>query len=163
MMYQNLKMCNIIFRIKWKFRIWYSLSILNIISIYKSCDWIYFFHGMVIEIVLNNKIQIFFVSNQFIFLKKDFFFLYIIGKDLNLILSFEQNCNKISKIKNDVFWNGLNKMHNSSLSQQVGWHGSKGVDFHPWDSKINSHKWHGLWPTPKCWLNLIPTYITNIG
>jgi hypothetical protein len=33
-----------------------------ILSIYKSCDWIYFSHGMVIEIILNNKIQFFFRS-----------------------------------------------------------------------------------------------------
>jgi hypothetical protein len=30
----------------------------------------FFFHGMVVEIVWNNEIQMFFFSNQFIFLKK---------------------------------------------------------------------------------------------
>jgi hypothetical protein len=40
-----------------------------ILSIYKSCDWIYFFHGTVIEIVFNIEVQIFFFSNQFIFLR----------------------------------------------------------------------------------------------
>jgi hypothetical protein len=40
---------------------------LFILSIYKSCDWIYFLNGMVIEIVLNNEIQIVLFSNQFIF------------------------------------------------------------------------------------------------
>jgi len=44
-----------------------------ILSIYKSCDWIKFLHGMVIEIVLNDKIQIFFLSNQFIFLGGNYF------------------------------------------------------------------------------------------
>jgi hypothetical protein len=29
-------------------------------SIYKSCVWITFFQGMVIEMVFNNKIQVFF-------------------------------------------------------------------------------------------------------
>jgi hypothetical protein len=37
-----------------------------ILSIYKSLDWNYFFHRMIIEIIFNNEIQI--VSNQFIFL-----------------------------------------------------------------------------------------------
>jgi hypothetical protein len=40
-----------------------------ILSIYKSCDYIYFFHEMVIEIVMNNEIQIFFFSNKFIVLR----------------------------------------------------------------------------------------------
>jgi hypothetical protein len=39
-----------------------------IFSIYKSCAWFYFFQIMVIEILLNNEIQIFF-PNQSIFLK----------------------------------------------------------------------------------------------
>jgi hypothetical protein len=30
-----------------------------ILSIYISYDWIYFLHGMVVEIVFNNEIQIF--------------------------------------------------------------------------------------------------------
>jgi hypothetical protein len=42
-----------------------------ILSIYKSCDWNYFFHGMVFEIILNREIQIFFFSNWFIYLKKN--------------------------------------------------------------------------------------------
>jgi hypothetical protein len=40
-----------------------------ILSIYKLCVWIYFFHEMFIEIVLNNEIQILFFSNQFIYLR----------------------------------------------------------------------------------------------
>jgi len=31
----------------------------NFFSIYKSCVWIMFFQGMVIEMVFNNEIQIF--------------------------------------------------------------------------------------------------------
>jgi hypothetical protein len=38
-----------------------------ILSIYKSCDWI--FHGMAIEIVFSNKIQKKFFSNQNIYFK----------------------------------------------------------------------------------------------
>jgi len=78
-----------------------------ILSIYKSCDWIYFFHGMVFEIVLNNEIQIFLFSNWFIFLRGKNMFVYIIGK--TLILSFEQNRNKISKFKNNVLCNVWNQ------------------------------------------------------
>jgi hypothetical protein len=37
-----------------------------ILSIYKSLDWNYFFHRMIIEIIFNNEIQVF--SNQIIFL-----------------------------------------------------------------------------------------------
>jgi hypothetical protein len=37
-------------------------------------------------------------------------------------------------------------MHIPILSQQItGWLGGKGVDVHPWASKFNPHKWHGLW------------------
>ncbi len=39
---------------------------------------------MVIEIVLNYKIQIFFFPNQFISLRGKNMFMYIIGKNLNL-------------------------------------------------------------------------------
>jgi len=42
-----------------------------ILSIYKSCDWMYFFHKMVIEIVFNKKS---FFSNQFIFLRGKYIF-----------------------------------------------------------------------------------------
>jgi hypothetical protein len=52
-----------------------------ILSIYKSYDWI--FHKMVIEIVFNNKIQIFFFSNQFIILKEKNTCVYIIEKTLS--------------------------------------------------------------------------------
>jgi hypothetical protein len=43
-----------------------------ILSIYKSYDSTYFFHGMIIQIMFNNKIQIFLFSNQFIY-----FFLFL--------------------------------------------------------------------------------------
>jgi hypothetical protein len=33
------------------------------------------------------------------------------------------------------------------LSQQVGQLGGEIVDFHPWGSRINSHKGHGLCST----------------
>jgi len=65
------KMYNIIIRIKWRFKIWnLFMYFVIILSIYKSCDWINFFHEMVFEIVLNNGIQIFFFSNWFIFLRE---------------------------------------------------------------------------------------------
>jgi hypothetical protein len=35
-----------------------------ILSIYKSRGWIYFFHRMVIEIVLNNEIEFFFQNKS---------------------------------------------------------------------------------------------------
>jgi hypothetical protein len=37
----------------------YVYVFIIILSIYKSCDWIYFFHGVVIEIVFKNEIQFF--------------------------------------------------------------------------------------------------------
>ncbi len=63
-----------------------------------------FFHRMIIEIVLNKKIQIFFFSNQFIFLKGKKMFMYIIGKklSLNFNLLIWKNRNKILKFKNDI-------------------------------------------------------------
>jgi hypothetical protein len=53
-----------------------------ILSIYRSCDWIFFFHGMVIETVFNNEIQIIFFSNKFIFLR---------GKKLVMCTLLEKN------------------------------------------------------------------------
>jgi hypothetical protein len=50
-------------------------------------------------------------------------------------------------------WNILNRMHIIILSQ-VGWLGGKKIDFHPWGSRINFHKWHGLWFMVWCWLNI---------
>jgi hypothetical protein len=47
----------------------YVYVFIIILSIYKLCVWIYFFHEMFIEIVLNNEIQILFFSNQFIYLR----------------------------------------------------------------------------------------------
>jgi hypothetical protein len=62
---------------------------------------------MVIEIVFNNEIQIFFFSNQFIFSRKINKFVCIIEIILSLTfnLSFGQNFSKILKIKNDVLCN----------------------------------------------------------
>jgi hypothetical protein len=36
--------------------------------------------------------------------------------------------------------NKVNRMHITILSQKVGWLGGKGVDVHPWDSRIDFHK-----------------------
>jgi hypothetical protein len=41
-------------------------------------------------------------------------------------------------------------MHVTFLLQQMGWLGGKGVNLHPWGSRINLHKWHGLWSMLKC-------------
>jgi len=54
-----------------------------ILSIYKSCDWIYFFHGMVFEIVLIMKFKFFLFKFIYIFREKKVF-LYIIWKILSL-------------------------------------------------------------------------------
>jgi hypothetical protein len=43
-----------------------------------------FSHIMVFEIILNNDIQIFFISNSFFFLKEKNIFVYIIEKNLTL-------------------------------------------------------------------------------
>jgi len=36
--------------------------------------------------------------------------------------------------------NKVDRTHIIILSQKVGWLGGKGVDVHPWYSRINSHK-----------------------
>jgi len=41
-------------------------------------------------------------------------------------------------------------MHIIYSPQQVGWLGGKGVDLHPWGSRISLHEWHGLWSTLEC-------------
>jgi hypothetical protein len=41
-------------------------------------------------------------------------------------------------------------MHTIILLRQVGWLGEIGVDPYPWGSKINFHKWHGLWSMVGC-------------
>jgi hypothetical protein len=63
---------------------------------------------MVIENLFNNKIQIFFFWSQFFFKEEKALFVYTVGK--NLILSIEQNGNKISKIKNGVLCHVLNEI-----------------------------------------------------
>jgi hypothetical protein len=67
---------------------------------------------MVIEIVFNNEIQIFYFQIYLYFWKEKYIFVYIIEKTLklNFIFSFEQNFNKISNMKNDVLCNLLNKI-----------------------------------------------------
>jgi hypothetical protein len=59
-----------------------------ILSIYKSCDSTYFFHGMIIEIMFNNKIQIFLFSNQFIFLRRNVFWAIILLKGSSMDIHF---------------------------------------------------------------------------
>jgi len=51
-------------------------------------------------------------------------------------------------------WSKLNRMQITILSQQVRWLGGKRVDYHPWGSRIYSHRWHGLWLMVGCWLNI---------
>ncbi len=48
------------------------------------------------------------------------------------------------------------------LVQQVGWLGSKGVDLHPWGSRINSHNDMGCgqqWDVDQ----IFHTYTVNLG
>jgi hypothetical protein len=40
-------------------------------------------------------------------------------------------------------------MHVIFFPKQVGWFDSKGINFHPWGSRINPHEWHGLWVDTK--------------
>jgi hypothetical protein len=60
---------------------------ISLLSIYKSCDLVYFYHKMVVEIMFNNKIKIFLFSNQFLFLRGKNVFVYIIVMDLSLNFS----------------------------------------------------------------------------
>jgi hypothetical protein len=59
------------------------IYLIIILSIYKSCNWINFFQGMVIEIVFNNEIQIYLY-----FWKEKNIFVYIIEKTLKLNFNF---------------------------------------------------------------------------
>jgi len=36
-------------------------------------------------------------------------------------------------------------MHVTFFPQEMGRLDGKGIDLHPWGSKINVHEWHGLW------------------
>jgi hypothetical protein len=54
-------------KIKWRFKFMKDKSLFIVtLSIYKSFDWNYFFHRMIVEIIFNNEIPFF--SNQFIVL-----------------------------------------------------------------------------------------------
>jgi hypothetical protein len=129
-----------------------------IYSIYKSCDWIYFFHKMVFEIVLNSIFN-FYKKNCFIFLRGKKLFMYIIGNNFKFKL-YSCHLDKIliryqsSKMMFCVVFDWLNKMHVISFQQQVGWLGDKGIHFHSWGSRIDLHEWHGLWSTLECWTNI---------
>jgi len=73
---------------------------------------------MVIEILLNNKIQTFFTQMNLHHWKK-------INSDL-LIFSFGQNMNKILNIKSGIcamftMKHSLNKMHPTKCTYQMGW------------------------------------------
>jgi hypothetical protein len=35
---------------------------------------------------------------------------------------------------------GLNQINTKLFKQQVGWFGGKGIQFHPWGSRIKLHK-----------------------
>jgi len=81
------------------------------------------------------------------FWKKKYIVVYIIEKTLSLNFKFF-HLNKISiryQISKMMFCemfksNKVNRMHITILSLKVGWLGGKGVDVHPWDSRIDSHK-----------------------
>jgi hypothetical protein len=57
----------------------YISLFITTLSIYKSFDWNYFFHRMIVEIITNNEIQFF--SNQFIFLGEK-----------NICVHYQKNC-----------------------------------------------------------------------
>ncbi len=61
---------------------------------------------MVVEIIFNNEIQIFSLKSIYIYLKENT----LLKEILILILSFGQNLNKISKIKNKFLFNVLNEV-----------------------------------------------------
>ncbi len=75
------KLYNIILKIKWRLKIW-KITYLFIImlSLYKSCDWIFFSTKWSLKLYSVTKLII-----------------------LIIILSFGQNLYKIWKIKNDVY------------------------------------------------------------
>jgi len=79
----NLNLLVKLWYIKWRFKIYiyeiYSFSII-ILSIYKSCDWIYVFHEMIIEIVLNNETFIFQILTIYIFKRKRIYLCTLLGK-----------------------------------------------------------------------------------
>jgi hypothetical protein len=63
---------------------------------------------MVIEMVFNNKIQVFFFSIHFIFLKEKYIVVYIIEKTLRLNLKI-CHLDKLS-IKYQILYNVLNQL-----------------------------------------------------
>jgi hypothetical protein len=68
------------------------------------------------------------------------------------MFSFGQKINKIwiIKLKFCVMfkWSMIyTNVNIKSFTQQMGWLGGKGVEFHPWGPKIKLHKSHVLWST----------------
>ncbi len=80
--------------------------------------------------------------------RKILLIMYVIESTLriNLIFFFIwTNINKIWNIKVNVcamftIKYGLNKMHSTMFSLNVGWFDGNGVDTHPWGLRIKSHK-----------------------
>jgi hypothetical protein len=73
----------------------------------------FFFQGMIIEMIFNNKIQVFFFSIQFTFLKEKIHSSVHSWKKFKIklyFLSFEKIINKVSNIENDVLCNVLNQV-----------------------------------------------------
>jgi hypothetical protein len=67
-------------KIKWRFKFMKDKSLFIVtLSIYKSFDWNYFFHRMIVEIIFNNEIPFF--SNQFI----------VLGEK-NICVHYQKNC-----------------------------------------------------------------------
>jgi hypothetical protein len=110
-----------------------------------------FFQGMVIEMSSNNKIQIFFGSNELIVLKGlkyDCVDLWKKLKNKLLILSFGRIINKIWNFKIDVYVmlkmkSMLNQMHPNIFWQQVTLFVHKRGNFHLWGPMIKPPQWHG--------------------
>ncbi len=103
---------------------------------------------MVIKMLLNNDIQLFFYSNDFKLSKgnKCNYVHYWNFKKKTQIISFEQTLNKIWIFKVYVFVMFkmkylINRMYCNILSQQVGWFDGKGVYPQSKSQGIKPHGW----------------------
>jgi len=116
---------------------------------------------MVIEMLLNNDLQLFFCSNNFKLSKgnKCNYVYYWIEKKSKLESFY---LNKISikyEFSKYVFVmfkmkNLINRMWCNILSQQVGWLDGIGVCFHSKNQRIKLHEWCYVWSTMVCWPNI---------
>ncbi len=50
---------------------------------------------------------------------------------------------------------GLNKTNIRLFTQEMGWLGGKGIEFHIWGPGNKLHMWHLLWSTLEYWQNIL--------